>query len=82
MSSHIKNIKNIKNVKSKKQDVDNKNVIESLAKISEAVVSDLYLDDVLKLIVTMTAEILGSKICSLMLIDAQTKELVINQLSL
>jgi len=63
--------------KSKKQDVTNKNVIESLAKISEAVVSDLYLDDVLKLIVTMTAEILGSKICSLMLIDQEKNELVI-----
>jgi signal transduction protein with GAF and PtsI domain len=61
----------------KKQDASNKNLIESLAKISEAVVSDLYLDDVLKLIVTMTAEILGSKICSLMLLDLEKNELVI-----
>lgn len=44
-------------------------IITALTKISQAITSKLYLDDILKLIVTVTAEALGSKICSLMLID-------------
>ena len=51
--------------------------IEALSKISKAITSDLYLEDVLKLIVTVTAEVMGSKICSLMLLDEKTKELKI-----
>lgn len=43
--------------------------IKALTKISRAITSELYLDDILKLIVTVTAEALNSKICSLMLID-------------
>jgi len=54
-----------------------KDIIGALSKISEAVTSDLYLEDILKLIVTVTAEVLGSKICSLMLLDPKSKELVI-----
>ena len=54
-----------------------KDIIEALSKIGEAVTSDLYLEDVLKLIVTVTAEVMGSKICSLMLLDPKKKELVI-----
>jgi len=46
-----------------------KQAIKALTKISEAVTSDLYLEDILKLIVTVTAQVLGSKICSLLLID-------------
>lgn len=51
--------------------------LEALAKISNAITSSLYLEDILKLIVTITAEIMGSKICSLMLIDKEKQELVI-----
>ncbi len=51
--------------------------IEALSKISKAITSDLYLEDILKLIVTVTAEVMGSKICSLMLLDEKTQELVI-----
>lgn len=51
--------------------------IEALSKISDAITSDLYLEDILKLIVTVTAEAMGSKICSLMLLDKSTNELVI-----
>jgi len=54
-----------------------KDIIEALSKISEAVTSDLYLEDILKLIVTVTAEVMGSKICSLMLLDSKKKELTI-----
>jgi two-component system, response regulator PdtaR len=52
-------------------------IIEALSKIGEAITSDLYLEDILKLIVTVTAEVMGSKICSLMLLDTVKKELVI-----
>jgi signal transduction protein with GAF and PtsI domain len=55
---------------------DSKQILEALAKISEAVTSDRYLEDILKLIVTVTAEVMGSKICSLMLLNDK-KELVV-----
>ena len=48
-----------------------KEIIEALSRISEAMTSDLYLEDILKLIVTVTAEAMGSKICSLMLLDSK-----------
>jgi signal transduction protein with GAF and PtsI domain len=49
--------------------------IEVLSKISQTIVSDLYLEDILKLIVMVTAEVMNSKICSLMLLDDEKKEL-------
>ncbi len=54
-----------------------KDIIEALSKISEAITSDLYLEDILQFIVTVTAETMGSKICSLMLLDTEKNELVI-----
>ncbi|MFH1259338.1 MAG: GAF and ANTAR domain-containing protein [Elusimicrobiota bacterium] len=51
--------------------------INALSKISKAITSDLYLEDLLKLIVTVTAQVMKSKICSLMLLDEGKKELVI-----
>ena len=51
--------------------------IKALSKISKAITSDLYLEDILRLIVTVTAEVMGSNICSLMLIDEKKNELVI-----
>ncbi len=51
--------------------------VETLSRVSETVVSDRYLDGILSLIVTVTAEMMDSKICSLMLVDEQKKELVI-----
>jgi len=50
--------------------------IEALSKIGKAITSDLYLEDILKLIVTVTAQAMGSKLCSLMLLN-ERKELVI-----
>jgi len=50
--------------------------IAALTAISQAITSELYLDDILKLIVTVTAEVLGSKICSLMLLNNR-QELII-----
>jgi len=49
--------------------------IETLNKISNAITSDLYLGDVLKLIVTLTANVMDVKICALWLLDAKTQEL-------
>lgn len=50
--------------------------IEALSKISKAISSDLYLEDVLRLIVVVTARAMNSKICSLMLIDEKSQRLV------
>ncbi len=54
-----------------------KEIIEALSKIGEAITSDRYLEDILKLIVTVTAEVMGSKLCSIMLLDQKKKELTI-----
>lgn len=44
-------------------------VISALLTVSRAITSEKYLEDILGLIVTVTAEVMESKICSLMLID-------------
>lgn len=54
-----------------------RDVIKSLSKIGKAITSELFLEDVLRLIVTVTAQTMGSNICSLMLIDEKTGTLVI-----
>jgi len=51
--------------------------IEALSKISKAISSDLYLEDILRLIVTVTAQVMNSKICSLMLLDEKEEKLLI-----
>ena len=51
--------------------------LDTLAQVSEAVVSERYLDEILQLTVTVTAELMGSKICSLMLLDEAKQALVI-----
>ncbi|MGD9107313.1 MAG: GAF and ANTAR domain-containing protein [Desulfobacterales bacterium] len=43
--------------------------IRALMDISRAITSDLYLEDILKLIVMVTAKVTGVEICSLWLID-------------
>ena len=43
--------------------------IKGLMEISRAITSDLYLEDILKLIVMVTAKVTGVEICSLWLID-------------
>jgi GAF domain-containing protein len=49
--------------------------IETLAKMSQSIAQGAYLREILQLIVSMTAEMMGSKICSLMLLDEKGKEL-------
>jgi two-component system, response regulator PdtaR len=51
--------------------------IEALAKVANLINSGLYLDELLRLIVQVTAEALNSKISSLMLLDPDKKELVV-----
>jgi signal transduction protein with GAF and PtsI domain len=51
--------------------------IKALSEIGKAITSNLYLEDILRLIVTVTAEVMNSKICSLLLLDEEKKELVI-----
>jgi len=43
--------------------------IKALSDISSAITSDLYLEDILKLIVMVTAKVTGLEICSLWLLD-------------
>ena len=54
-----------------------KEQIKALSDISRAIASELYLEDILRLIVVVTAQAMGSNICSLMLIDDKTGKLVI-----
>jgi signal transduction protein with GAF and PtsI domain len=51
--------------------------LEFFWKISESIVSGRYLKEILQLIVTMTAEVMQSKICSILLLDERLQELVI-----
>ena len=51
--------------------------IEALSKVANLITSGLYLEELLRLIVNVTAETMNSKICSLMLLDPEKKELVI-----
>ncbi len=48
------------------------NYIQALTDISQAITSDLFLEDLLKLIVMVTAKVTGVEICSLWLIDNNT----------
>jgi len=61
----------------KLKDASYKSHIDALSKISKAITSDLYLEDMLKLIVTLTANVMKAKICSLWLLDEKTKHLKI-----
>lgn len=51
--------------------------IDGFYKVSQSIVSEDYLEDILHLVVSVTAELMGSKICSLMLYDKEKKELAI-----
>ncbi|NWG03280.1 MAG: GAF domain-containing protein [Syntrophaceae bacterium] len=49
--------------------------INALLEISKAIASGLYLEDVLRLIVTVTANLMDSKICSLWILDEKNQKL-------
>ena len=48
-----------------------------LYEVSRAIVSSRYLEEILSLVVGLTAQLMNSKICSLMLLDEKKQELVI-----
>ena len=54
-----------------------KEYFATLTKISRAITSDLYLEDILKLVVNLTAGVMKAKICSLWLLDEDTRRLKI-----
>lgn len=63
--------------KKKQKTTSYKKKIEALSKVSQTITSNLYLEEILKLIVMVTAEVMNSKICSLLLLDEEKNELVI-----
>ena len=53
---------------------DYRDYLKTINKISRAIVSDLYLEDILKLIVTLTANVMKAKVCNVWLIDEKKQE--------
>lgn len=51
--------------------------IQALSQVANLITSGLYLEELLRLIVQVTAEVMNSKISSLMLLDPQEKTLVV-----
>ena len=51
--------------------------IEAISKVANLITSGLYLEELLRLIVRVTAETMNSKVSSLMLLDPDKKELVV-----
>jgi two-component system, response regulator PdtaR len=51
--------------------------IEALAKVASLITSGMYLEELMRLVVQVTAEIMNSKISSLMLLDPEKNELVV-----
>ena len=51
--------------------------IEAISKVANLITSGMYLEELLRLVVQVTAEIMNSKISSLMLLDPDKKELVV-----
>ncbi|MGB9677343.1 MAG: GAF domain-containing protein [Candidatus Ratteibacteria bacterium] len=59
----------------RKEDINSE--LEAIYRISQAITSDMYLEDILKLIVNVTAEVFNSKICSILLYDEKENVLKI-----
>ncbi len=51
--------------------------IEAISKVANLITSGMYLEELLRLVVQVTAEIMNSKISSLMLLDPEKRELVV-----
>ena len=51
--------------------------IEALTLISKAITSDQYIEDILRLIMIVTAKVMNSEVCSLWLLDEKSKSLTI-----
>jgi signal transduction protein with GAF and PtsI domain len=66
-----------KKTKGQNKELSYADQIKALSEISKVISSDQYLDDILRLIVTVTANVMGSKICALWLLDDNTKTLTL-----
>lgn len=53
------------------------NKLAALSNISRTVASNMYIEEILSLLMRITAEVMNSKICSLMLLDEEKNELVL-----
>jgi len=51
--------------------------LSALAEVSQTITSPLYLDEMLEVVVEMTARVMKARLCSLMLLDETTGELVL-----
>lgn len=51
--------------------------LHTLSEVSQAVTSNMYIDELLHLFVEMTAKTMNYKVCTVMLVDPDTNELVI-----
>src|SRR5687767_2508734 len=51
--------------------------LSAISEVSKTITSNLYLEEILQLIVAMTAQTFNFKICSIMLLDEERQELVI-----
>jgi two-component sensor histidine kinase len=51
--------------------------LTTLSEVSQAITSNMYLEELLHLFVTMTAQTMGYKICTVMLVDKEKSELII-----
>ncbi len=51
--------------------------LTTLSEVSQAITSNLYLEELLQLFVSMVAQTMGYKICTVMLVDREKSELVI-----
>ncbi len=67
----------IENLKLKKKAEKKSKELDTLSKISKTIVSGRYLEEILNIIVSLTAEMMNSKICSIMLLDEDKQELKI-----
>src|SRR5437764_4905831 len=54
-----------------------KSQLSAISEVSKTITSNLYLEEILQLLVAMTAQTMNFKICSLMLLDEKRGELVI-----
>ena len=68
--------RNYAEVDTRRKDTSSK-LLEGIAEISKAIMERNFADDILSLIVSVTAKVTGSKICSLLLLDRKKNELVL-----
>lgn len=55
--------------------------VSTLTEITRQIASNLYLEEILQFLVNMTAQAMGYKVCTVMLVDEERKELVLKATS-